>query len=212
MLFDMGLGIADLHWRGMGPQVECHAIRPVHVHIEGVLHRTGRVIGRIVQCSEAVPVGLDLGAIGHIEAHAGKGRLDPFPGQRDGMQAAGATLAPGQCHIQGLGAQLLLQFFVSQRPTPGIQGGLNGLLGQIDRCATRLLFFHAQGCHALHQFGHSPGLAKKQSLGVFQIGRCHGMSKSLPGTFNDGVEIVHTHSSNAQGLVPFQALALASIA
>ena len=43
---------------------------------EGVLHRARRVVRREVQRVEVEPLGLDLGALGHLPAHRDEDVLD----------------------------------------------------------------------------------------------------------------------------------------
>jgi hypothetical protein len=47
-----------------------------------------QVIFRRVQCSEIVKVGLDFGAVGHIETNAAEQLLDTFQGAHHRMQPA----------------------------------------------------------------------------------------------------------------------------
>ena len=68
--------VAHLHRRGVRAQVEPAALLVLHVDVEGVLHRARRMVLRVVQCGEAHPVGLDLGAVGDVEAHRAEDRLD----------------------------------------------------------------------------------------------------------------------------------------
>src|SRR2546427_10073507 len=60
-------------------------------HVEGVVHGTGGMVFRRVQRREVEPVGLDLGALGHIEAHGAEDALDALQRQRHGVQATLAT-------------------------------------------------------------------------------------------------------------------------
>ena len=69
---DVGLHGADLDRAGVS--AEHHTITVLQV--ERIVHRTGRVIGRRVQCREIVEIGLDLGAFGHIEANGTEELLD----------------------------------------------------------------------------------------------------------------------------------------
>ena len=84
-------GIAHLHRAGVRAQVEPAALGVLHVDVEGVLHRPRRVVLGVVQRGEAHPVGLDLGALGHVEAHRAEDGLDALDGAAHRVQAAGAA-------------------------------------------------------------------------------------------------------------------------
>mmetsp|Transcript_37514 Transcript_37514/g.87439 ORF Transcript_37514/g.87439 Transcript_37514/m.87439 type:complete len:561 (+) Transcript_37514:3391-5073(+) len=187
----MGLRIADLHRAGVRAQVEPAAVLVLDVDVERVLHRAGRVVLGVVQRRKAVPVGLDLGAVGHVEAHRREDSLDALHRAGDGMQAAGAALAAGQGDVQGLGLELLLELGGGQGVAAGRQGGFDGQLALIDLGATRLFLFDAQRTQALHQLGHSAGLAEEAGLGVFQFGGRRGGSEIGLGRLQQGVEIRH---------------------
>ena len=62
----------DLHRRRV--RAQHHAAGLAEVDVERVLHRAGRVAGREVERLEVVPVGLDLGALGHGVARARRRR------------------------------------------------------------------------------------------------------------------------------------------
>jgi hypothetical protein len=202
--------IAHLHRAGVWPQVVGNAVVALDVHVKRVLHRTCRVVGGVVQRCEAVPVGLDLGAIGHLKSHARKDLLDAFQRQADRVQAAGLAHAARQRDIQGFGFELAFKFGISQGLPPCIQRGFNGLLGHVDGGAACFLFFHAQGGHALHQLGDAAGLARELRLGVLKLRGRSRRGKCAARAVDNGIQLVHKDSSNEQGLVPFQALALVS--
>jgi hypothetical protein len=91
-----------------------------------------------------VPVALDLGAVGDVEAHAGEDQLDALERQADRVQAAGLAHAPGQRDVQRLGLQLLREFGVGQLLAPLGQRRLDRLLGHVDRGAAGLLLLDRQ--------------------------------------------------------------------
>jgi hypothetical protein len=138
-----------------------------------------------------VPVGLDLGAIGHLEAHARKDLLDALQRQADRVQAAGLALAAGQRHVQRFGFELAFEFGIGQGLATGVQRGFNGLLGQVDGGAAGLLFVHAQGSHALHQLGDAAGLARELCLGVFKLRGGQRRGKCAACAVDDGIQLVH---------------------
>ena len=141
-----------------------------------------------------MPVTLDLGAVGDIEAHAGEDLLDALHGQADRVQAAGLTQASGQGDIEGLGLQLDIEFRVGQRLPAGVQGSLNGLLGGVDCRAAGLLLQGAQRGHTLHQLGDAAGLADELRLGVFQVGGCYRTREGGAGGVDNGFKFDrHSH-------------------
>src|SRR5438128_11979934 len=94
--------IAHLHRAGMRAQVERNAALIPEIDVERVLHRARRMVLGIVERGEAVPVGLDLGALGYIEAERAPDRLDTLPGANHRMHAAAAATARRQGHIERL--------------------------------------------------------------------------------------------------------------
>ena len=73
----LGLHAADLHRGGVGAQH--HVVRDV----EGVRVLARRVVRVVVERIEVVLVGVDLGALGHVEAQAEEDVLDLAPGLRE---------------------------------------------------------------------------------------------------------------------------------
>ena len=82
---------AHLHRRGV--RAQHHLFGPAQLHVERVLHGAGRVAGREVERLEVEPVGLDLGPLGHLVAHAHEHvfELAPDPGDRVQVPAAVAA-------------------------------------------------------------------------------------------------------------------------
>jgi hypothetical protein len=106
-----------------------------------------------------------------------------------------------------------LQLGVCQSLATGGQGRFDRLLGHVDGGAARLFLFDGKLRHALHELGHLARLAQKLRLGIFQISGGVGLRKQLLCAFDQRIQLVHIDSlstcKNKQGLVPFQALALA---
>jgi len=71
---------------------------------------------------------------------------------------------------------------------------LDGLLGQVDGCATRLLFLDGKLRHALHELRHTARLAQELRLGIFQISGSGALGKQLRRAFNQGIQLVHIDS------------------
>ena len=107
------------------------------------------------------------------------------------MQPALPALATWQRHVKRFGLQLRLQLRISQCLPTCIERRLNRLLGQVDGCAARLLFVHWQRGQALHQFGHTTGLAQVLRFAVFKIGGRVGLLKRVTRLLNHTVQIIH---------------------
>jgi hypothetical protein len=104
----------DLHGRGVGAQQHGFGIAEVDVH--GVPHAPSRMGCRDVERFEVVPVGFDLGALGHVEAHADEHVLETVAGLGDQVEVAAAgggrslgevDALSGVLELEGFGLQLL---------------------------------------------------------------------------------------------------------
>src|SRR2546423_5268779 len=109
VLAGMGAGVAQLHRRRVRAQGEPAAFGVLHVDVERVLHRSRGMVLGVVERGEAHPVGLDLGTVGHIEAHRREDLLDALHRARDRMHRAATALAAGQGDVERFGAQLGLE-------------------------------------------------------------------------------------------------------
>ena len=84
----------DLHGRGVGAEHDLFG--PAELHVEGVPHRPGRVGGGHVEGFEVVPVGLHLGAFGHLVAEGEEDLLQLPLHLGDGVEVApGRRSRPG---------------------------------------------------------------------------------------------------------------------
>ena len=83
---------ADLHRRGLGAQ---HQAGVGRVDEEGVLHLPGRVVLAEVERVEVEPLGLDLGALGDLPAHADEGVDEPLGRQLQRVARAGRAAGTG---------------------------------------------------------------------------------------------------------------------
>ena len=106
------------------------------------------------------------------------------------MQATGFALAPGQGHVQRLGAQLLLEFGVGQCAAALREGLFHRLLGLVDGRAASLLLLDAERGHPFHQLGDAAGLADVQRLGILELGGRGRLGEGLTRGVDDGIEIL----------------------
>ena len=167
-------GVAHLHRRGVWPKVEPTTILVLHVDVEGVLHRPRRMVLGIVERGEAVPVRLDLGAVGDVETHRAKNRFDALERARHRMQRTRTALAPGQAHIETLFLQLGGEFGIGELLTPIGKRALDALLGIVDLRAPCTLVFGREKGQRLHLVRQTASLAEITRLGVLEFGgaRC----------------------------------------
>ena len=93
----------DLHRRGVGAQQ--HRLGLAEVDVERVPHAAGRVGGRDVERLEVVPVGLDLGTLGHGEAHADEDVLEPVPGLGDEVEVPRSRRVDDLGEVEPLGVE-----------------------------------------------------------------------------------------------------------
>ena len=70
---------------------------------------------RVVERGEVVPVVLDLGTVGDVEAERAEERLDALQRARDRMQAADCRAAAGQRDVERLGGELRAELRVRER-------------------------------------------------------------------------------------------------
>ena len=94
VFFDMLHGVADLHRAGVGAQQVGRGFGATF-NIKGVVHGARRMVFRRVERREVEPIGLNLGALGHVKAHGAKDRLDTLQRERHRVQSTRATLPSG---------------------------------------------------------------------------------------------------------------------
>jgi hypothetical protein len=114
------------------PRPPCR-LRPEQV--EGVVHRTRRVILRRIQCCEILEVGFDFRAVGDFETDRAEQRFDAFQGARDRVQSAAVFAAAGQGDVERFFGQ---PGFKRQMPdgfAASVERRLDGFLGAVDCCA-----------------------------------------------------------------------------
>ena len=187
----MCLRITHLHRARVRAQVEPAAVGVLQVDVEGVLHRTRRVVLGVVQRREAHPVGLDLGAFSDVEAHRAEDRLDPLDHAADGVDAALAALPAWQGDVERLRLQLRLELGRREALAARRQRRLDAGLELVDVGAAGLLLLDAERAQSLEQFGHAAGLAQVTRLGVFEFGGGGRRGEIRRGRSKQGIEIVH---------------------
>ena len=158
------LQMADLHRRGVGAQQL--AVR----QIEGVLHVPRRVVGRDVEGSEVVVVGLDLGALLHPVAQARKDVHDLLDRADQRVAMARRREAGGHGHVEGFGGDALGHGRRFHRLQALAQQALHLFLEHVGPLAH-------QGALVPWQLAHGPQYARELALlaqqahpQLFQVG------------------------------------------
>src|SRR3989442_8743485 len=116
----------------MRAQVERDPLLVLEIDVEGVLHRARRMGLRGVERREAVPVGLDLGPFGDIEAERLPDRLDALPAADHRVHAAATAAARGQRHIERLLGKPRRELLAGELVAPVLERGLDSLLGGVE--------------------------------------------------------------------------------
>ena len=80
------------------------------------------MILRLIERSEVVPVALDLGSIGDVEADGAENRLDARPGADHRMQGAAPAPPPGQGDIERFLGETCGELRVGERTAAGLEG------------------------------------------------------------------------------------------
>jgi hypothetical protein len=117
------------------------------------------VADREVERPEVVPVGLDLGALGHGEAHADEHVLQLGDGLGDEVEVADLPAGQYLGEVEPLGLQLLAAGVGLELGPAAVEQGLHGLEGGVDRLADRGPVGGVEGAQLLaegRQFGLGP--------------------------------------------------------
>ncbi|ABA47491.1 hypothetical protein BURPS1710b_1895 [Burkholderia pseudomallei 1710b] len=162
--------IADLHRARVRAQQQRAAVRVLAVDVERILHRARRMILRAVQCGEVVPVGFDLGAVGHVETDRAKNLFDTLPRAHHRMEASRPGTSAGQRDVDRLGGETLVQERVGKRLAARVERGFDLLLRDIDARAFRLARLGIELAEALQQLGQRARLTEKPRLLVLERG------------------------------------------
>src|ERR1700704_4966378 len=68
--------------------------------IERVVHGSRRMILRLIERGEVMPIGFYFRAIGDVESHRTENRFEALPGADDRMDPAATATAPGKRYIE----------------------------------------------------------------------------------------------------------------
>src|SRR5712691_1696384 len=116
------LHVAHLDRRGVRAQKQ---VLPGALQIKRVVHRARGVVLRLIERSEVVEVGLDLGTVRDVEPDRAKKLLDAFERARRGVQSTAGKAAPRQSHVQRLFRQLRIELNGGQRLASGGERSLD---------------------------------------------------------------------------------------
>jgi hypothetical protein len=140
----------------------------VQVDVERVLHRARRVVLGVVERGEVVPVGLDLGPVGDIEADGAPDLLDALPGANHRVDAAAAAAAARQRDIERLLGEAPGELGVGKLGAARLEGLLDALLRRVETRAELLPGLRGNRLEGRLQRGQLAGLAEEARLGVLQ--------------------------------------------
>ena len=152
----------------MRAQDERQAVLVLQVDVERVLHRARRMVLGIVERGEVVPVGLDLRAVGDLEAERMPDFLDALPGAQHRVDAAAAAPAPGQRDIERLFRQARGKLRVGKRRAPRFERRLDSLLRRVERGARDSFLFRRKRSQCGPETGQLPALSEVACLCVFE--------------------------------------------
>src|SRR4249919_2931815 len=158
--------VAHLHARGVRAQ---QATIP---EVEGVVHRTRRMVRREVQRLEVVPVILDFRAIAQLETEAAEDVGDALDRAADRMQAAAAGVEAGQRDVNGFRGEACIEHGIFQLDLALAQCRGEHVARLVDRLAGGLALFRRQGAELLELGGDATALAQQgDTQGLDRIGR-----------------------------------------
>ena len=180
----VGAGVTDLHRGGVRAQRQQQPLLILHVDVERILHRAGRMVEGVIERRERVPVVLDFGAGGHVETDRTENLFNTHPGADHGVDAAGGRRTSRQRHIDRFLGKLLLESGLRERFAAGVQRLFHSTLRGIDLSTGRLPLVGCEIPQTLHHCREGAGLPKEFRLGIFQRCRLRRFSESLPGGFN----------------------------
>src|SRR4249919_318633 len=158
--------VAHLHARGVRAQ---QATIP---EVEGVVHRTRRMVRREVQRLEVVPVILDFRAIAQLEAEAAEDVGDALDRAADRMQAAAAGVEAGQRDVNGFRGEACIEHGIFQLDLALAQCRGEHVARLVDRLAGGLALFRRKRAELLELGGDAAALAQQGDAQRFdRIGR-----------------------------------------
>ncbi len=163
-------GITHLHGAGVRAQQQRQTVRVVHVDVERVLHRTRRMVQRVVQCGEIGPVVFHFGAVGHVKANGTEDFFHAFPGPDHRMDTARRATAAREGDVNGFGCQTGIQLRLRQFGTARGQKLFDLLLGLVDSCAGLSLLLGIELAQAFEQHRQGAFLAQEASFCVLKRG------------------------------------------
>ena len=158
---------AHLHGRGMRAQQDAVA------HEEGVVQRAGGMIGRRVEGLEVVVLGLDLGPVDDLVAHADEDVLDLALGLSHQMQMPERRPPSREGDVDLVFAQAVDQLLSLELLAPGFHGVLRALRIEVAHLAHFWTFLRRQfgdGAQQQNQLGLAAQEAHPRVLERREIG------------------------------------------
>ena len=154
----------------MRTQRQLHALFVTTVHVEGVLHGTGGMVGRVVERGKTVPIAFDFRTVGNIKADGSKNLFNAHPGADHGMDAAACNATARKRDVNRFGSELGLHGNVGEFFATGVQKRLDLSLCLIDSRTAFSLLFRREAGQTTHQRSDGSVLADVLCFGVFERG------------------------------------------
>src|SRR5712691_4573526 len=209
------LHVAHLDRRGVRAQEQVLASA---LQVKRVVHRPRGVVLRLIERSEVVEVGLDLGTVRHVEPDRAKKLLDALERPRRRMQAAAGKAAPRQSHVQRPFCEPRIELGGGQGLAAGRERRFDPVLGGIDACPG---FAAGPGCelgevlHRRRERSRFPEVTRLDALELVRVVRAAELGDR---TRNNFIQIDHLkfdylgavrHPSSGEGCFQYYAPSLA---
>jgi hypothetical protein len=158
----MGLHEVDLGIAGMGAQH--HLV----VHVEGIVHVPGRMLRRDVQGFEVVPVIVDFGRHGLLEAEAAEEGDDLLAHLGERMEGAEGNAVTGQGRVHGRGLEAAFDGGILDALFQGGQAAVGIVAQSVDQLAEAGTLLGGEPSHGAQEGGDIPFLAQVADLQIVE--------------------------------------------
>src|SRR5258706_5406408 len=159
--------------------------------IERVVHGSRRMVLRLVERSEIVPVGFDFWSIGDVESYRPEDRLDALPGANDRMDPSETAAASRERYVERLFPQPGFQGKAFDRFAARLQQGFDLLLGLVDQHACLGALLRRKLAESFEHLCQRATLAEKSRLGLLESGKVPDAVETRFRVGDDAVELVH---------------------
>ena len=185
-------------WTGRGVRAQ----QDLPAHVEGVLHVARGMVLRDVERLEVVVVELDLGALGHREAHAGEHVHDLVVHPRQGMEAPGDDAAARERQIGPIGGQPGPPLEAVQDHPPALELRLDLGLGQVGLAPHHRPVGGRQAGQGAEQLGEGALLAEVLDPDLLEVPAGGGPLDLLAGAVDDRADARVGHGGTRRVILP----------